>query len=193
MGLARMNDLSDRTASGAPVRSLPLRLRDARRARGLTQAEVARQAGCLQSQVSMLERGQPNRVARETLEKIAALLEVDLGAAPVEAVAPAVPPPPAHAYCPQAECPSNTPYCVGGELFFWPSPQPGSARPGHRCAWCGEVLAFVCPQCGAAAGAGACCRECGAPLVAPPPGLDAAPEPWAERRRQEIETLRALR
>ena len=169
---------------------LSRRLRDARRDKGLTQAEVAARTGCLQSQVSMLEAGQPNKVARETLEKIASLLEVELPAV-VDAVAPVMIDSPvfAHAFCPQPDCPSNKPYVVGGELFFWPSQQPGAPRPGHRCAWCGEVLAFVCPKCGAAAGTGACCRECGTPFVAPPPMLDVAPEIWAARRRAEIAEL----
>lgn len=172
--------------------SVPLsrRLRDARRDKGLTQAEVAARVGCLQSQVSMLEAGQPNKVARETLEKVAALLEVEIPAA-VDPVVPLAIDRPvfAHAYCPQPDCPSNKPYMVGGDLFFWPSRQPGVPVPGHRCAWCGEVLAFVCPKCGAAAGVGACCRECGAPFVAPPPIMEEAPEIWVARRRAEIAEL----
>ena len=164
-------------------------MRDARRDMGLTQAELAKRAGCLQSQVSMLEGGMPNKVARETLEKIADLLGVELPkpaaeeiAAPLAAERPFA----GHAYCPQADCPSNKPYVVGGELFFMPSPQPGAPRPGHRCAWCGEVLAFVCPKCGAVATAGACCRECGSPYIFAPPALEIAPEIWAARRRAEI-------
>lgn len=171
---------------------LSRRLRDARRDKGLTQAEVAARVGCLQSQVSMLEAGQPNKVARETLEKVANLLEVELPTGVVEDKPIVIDRPVfAHAYCPQPDCPSNKPYVVGGELFFWPAQQPGVPRPGHRCAWCGEVLAFVCPKCGAAAGVGACCRECGTPFVAAPPMLEVAPEIWAAQRRAEIAELRA--
>ena len=178
---------------GLPA-STPLhrRIRDARRAKGLSQTEVANRVGCLQSQVSMIESGLPSRVARETLVKVADFLGVEMEGQPAIA-ASAAPVPFGRAYCPQADCPSNLPYVAGGDLFFWPAAQPGAPRPGHRCVWCGEVLAFVCPHCGAPAGNGACCRECGRPYVAPPPVLDGDPAEWAVRRRAEIEALRNFR
>lgn len=184
-----MSNVDDKSkAPEAPVVPFSRRMRDARRAKGLTQADVARLVGCQQSQVSMLEGGLPNKVARETLAKIADLLGIEIPDPPATSVPAATGALPfaGHAFCPQPDCPSNTPYVVGGEIFFRPAPQPGVPRPGHRCAWCGEVLAFVCPKCGAAATAGACCRECGAPLVMPPAYIDSAPELWAENRRREI-------
>ncbi len=169
------------------------RLRAARRARGLTQAELARQAGCQQSAVSMLENGRPEVVARDTLVRLAGLLGVAVEAEQptVAAARPAA----GRAFCPQAVCPSNVPYVVAGELLFWPRPQAAAIGGGSRarhCAYCGEVLAFVCPGCGAAAGEGACCRECGQALVPPPAEFDGPIERWAESRRQALAEWRAL-
>lgn len=141
----------------------------------------------------MLENGRPDAVARDTLVRLASLLGVTLEAAPPAAFSPR--PATGRAFCPQAICPSNVPYVVADELLFWPRPQPAAAGGGVRlrhCAYCGEVLAFVCPGCGAAAGEGACCRECGQSLVPPPAELDSPVEHWAESRRQALVEWRAL-
>jgi transcriptional regulator with XRE-family HTH domain len=166
-------------------------LRQARRAKGLTQVDLARRVGCQQSAISMLEAGQVAAVARATLEKIAAEVGVTLAAAADAASAAeearAVA---GWARCPDPECPSNVPYVVSGALLFWSRPQP--ADTGRHCAWCGEVLTRACPACGAPAGVGACCRLCGAPYVTPPatPAADGAS--WAAARRRELEAMRTL-
>ena len=113
---------------------LALRLRDARRGKRLSQAALAREAGCTQSAISMMELGRSDAVARETLLKIAAILDVPLdqaavaaggAAAPRRAVAPRL-------CCPQAECPSNVPFAVGESLSFWSGRQPE----GHNGPYC---------------------------------------------------------
>jgi transcriptional regulator with XRE-family HTH domain len=167
--------------------ALARRLRDARRGRGLTQADLARQVGCRQSAVSMMERGRSDALSRENLGRLAALLGVTLDVgADGNGAAPA-----GRAYCPQAGCPANVPYAVEGEVLFWPSgPQPA---PGARCcAHCGEVLARNCPSCGAPASAGACCTACGAPYVAAPPEAAGSAESWSETRRKDIAEWRGL-
>jgi transcriptional regulator with XRE-family HTH domain len=167
----------------------------ARRDRGLTQSALAQAVGCKQSAISMLESGQPEKLSRETVEKIAALLGVVLDAPAAEPTAHSPQPTAsslvARGYCPGAACPSNVPYTVQGELLFWPRLQP-LARGGH-CAVCGELLEPRCPGCGAAVSAeGACCPACGGARVANtlPPGADA--DEWAARRRREIAEWRAL-
>jgi DNA-binding XRE family transcriptional regulator len=162
-------------------------LREARRAKGLTQSELAQRVGCQQSAVSMMESGRATALSQETLHRIAAELGVSI---PKESGAAAPVPGVGHAYCPDAECPSNIPFVVNGALVFWPRPQPAPA--GRHCAFCGEVLARACPRCGAPAGAGACCRACGASFVPPPATLRADPEAWAEMRRRQIAEWRAL-
>ena len=120
-------------------------LRVARRAKGLTQAELAQRVGCQQSAVSMMEAGRTTALAHETLARIAAELGVTW-AATEHAAAPAAARPAGQAHCPDPECPSNVPFVVNGALVFWPRPQ--SASGGSHCAWCGEVLARICPACG---------------------------------------------
>ena len=175
--------------------SLPLhlQLRNARRAHGLTQVELARQADCTQSAVSMMESGQTSAMARSTLETIAKILEVDL---PPESPAPSGVPSPAPAspavaetvrICPNADCPGNLPYRVGGEVLFMPHRHQHS---GKRCIYCGEILVDSCPECGTPLHAGAaCCPECGSPLV--PSAIDpaVATDAWIENRRRQSAQL----
>ena len=172
--------------------SLPLhrRLRDARRARGLTQSALAEQAGCKQSALSLMESGRMEALARGTVEKIAAILEVSLD--PASAPAPSAPaaPPAGRAFCPNGGCPSNVPLVVDGELVFWPRRQPA---PGWRhCVFCGEVLERNCRQCGAPVAEGAFCAECGTAHVAPPPAAAGDLAAWADARRRELTEWRAL-
>jgi len=164
------------------------RLREARRAKGVTQAELARRAGCQQSAISMMESGRSTALGRETLARIAAELGVEVpepGAAPATAdAAPGVP------FCPEPGCPSNVPYVVGGEMLLWPRPQPLAG--GTHCAFCGEILVRACGRCQAPAAAGACCRLCGAAFVPPPAAMEADAETWASARLRAIAEWKSL-
>ena len=173
--------------------SLPLhrRLRDARRAQGLTQSALAAQAGCKQSALSMMESGRMEALARGTIEKIAGILEVPLDPETAPAAAAHAASAAGRAVCPNGECPSNVPFFVGGELIFWPRRQP--APGGRHCAFCGEVLERQCRSCGAPITAGACCPQCGTAHVQPPPAAGAGDlAAWAEQRRRELADWRAL-
>ncbi len=167
-----------------------LQLRDARRAKGLTQAQLAQRVGCQQSAVSMMEAGRTTALARETLVQIAAELGVTLASAASTSATPVTTPSLGRAFCTDPECPSNVPFVVSGALLFWPRPQPVPG--GRHCSFCGEVLANVCGKCGASAGAGACCKDCGAAFVPPPATVHADSESWAETRRRQIAEWRAL-
>jgi transcriptional regulator with XRE-family HTH domain len=165
----------------------------ARREKGLTQSALAQAAGCKQSAISMLESGQPEKLSQEAVAKIAALLEVTLEP-PSSQVHPSsfiLHPSVSLGYCPDAACPSNTPYTVAGELLFWPRPQP-SASGGKRCAYCGEVLERQCPHCGAALAEGACCHACGGAKVANTLQPETDREAWAAHRRREIAEWKTL-
>lgn len=163
------------------------RLRDARRARGMTQAELARQVGCQQSAISMMESGCLTALARETLERIAGELGVPFEEPSASAAVPGVEGD-GQAHCPEPECPSNVPFVVNGALVLWPTVQPVPG--GRHCACCGELLVRRCRQCGAPAVAGACCRRCGSAYVPAPAASDVVG--WAEGRRQQIAAWRAL-
>ena len=164
-------------------------LKRGRLAAGLTQSELAEKVGCKQSALSMLERGRLTAVSKETLAKIAEETGVELpagavpaaaaGSAAVSAALPA-----GFAFCPNCDCLSNLPYFVGPELLLLPL---GSAGDGAHCAVCGEILARVCPACGAPVRrGGGCCTACGAPLVAVPEDIAAAPRDWAAAKQAAI-------
>jgi DNA-binding XRE family transcriptional regulator len=165
-------------------------LRAARRAKGLTQAQLAQRVGCQQSAVSMMEAGRVTALAPETRERIAAELGVVLAGATESPVVAVVVPVAGRAFCTEPDCPTNVPFVVSGVLLFWPRVQ---AVPGGRhCAACGEVLAQACGKCGAPVAAGACCRDCGTPYVSAVALPTAEPNAWAEARRQQIAAWRAL-
>ena len=165
------------------------RLARARRDKGMTQSALAQAVGCQQSAISMLEAGQPTKIAQETVEKIAALLEVAL--APDEQVtagasnadwgmlAQAI------CFCPNAQCYSNLPYLIGTELLFWP--RASAHRDEKRCLICGEMLEQSCPHCAQAVHQrAACCNACGGALVINTVLPEGTPQEWVVQRRQEI-------
>jgi DNA-binding XRE family transcriptional regulator len=166
------------------------RLRDARRAKHLTQAELAERVDCKQSAVSMMEAGRVTALAHETVSKIAAELGVPMEKAKASHADKSAASASGSAHCPDPECFSNVPLVVNGSLLFWPRPQPVAG--GVHCAICGEVLVRVCPRCGAPAATGACCRHCGASYIAPPDTGGQDIETWAAARRQRIAEWRAL-
>ena len=169
-------------------KTLPLhsRLAAARRAQGIAQSDLAKQAGCAQAAISMMEHGNATALSRETIAKIASILKVEIDGEgePVQTVSV-----PGLAICPNGDCPSNVPFAVNGSVAFWPKGQPSGAK---FCAYCGEVLEHACSNCGAPIGEGAFCQKCGAPHVMPPAGDIADPAAWAAARRRELAELKAL-
>ena len=169
---------------------------------GLTQSELARQADCRQSAISMFEAGRTDVLSREKLAVIAERLGIDPGLLPAvpEAPVPATRAPRRLAYCPVDECPSNIPYTVRGELYFRPTftrVSDDHAGPA-ACAWCGELLECRCPNpdCGAPAReARSICPLCGTLYVTPIVVAGQSPEQreaWAAARRRLIGELRDL-
>lgn len=173
--------------------SLGALFKEARKRAGLTGARLAQQAGCTQSAISQFEGGKATALRRDTVERIADILGVELpeetqgGAA--EAAAPVAPALSPAAFCPNCECPSNVPYLVGGAVALQPRRQPDPSA--KYCPWCGEVLEHSCPQCETPATQTAFCPACGAARVAPPEGVGNLAE-WVETRRREIAALDAL-
>ena len=170
-------------------------LAQARREKGMTQSAVAEAVGCKQSALSMLEAGHSIKVALETVEKIAELLEVPFPAS--ASVSPHLPtalsPAMSHAFCPNALCFSNIPYIAGDDLLFWPRSQSSGAAAGTHCTVCGELLERHCPHCKAVLHSdGACCPACGGARVTDtlPPETDRGG--WAEQRRREIAEWHSL-
>ena len=169
-----------------------LRIAEARRSKGMTQSALAKAVGCMQSAVSMFEKGDPAKLADSTVEKIAGILGVKLDEGKTPPAVDAAPHLHVHGFCPNCSCPSNIPFAVDGRVIFRPVREIASPNCGPRCAECGEVLETSCPACGAPLNDGACCATCGTPYVASvvPDGADA--ESWSRARRAEIRDIREL-
>ena len=134
-------------------------LRQARRAKGISQASLAAQSGCAQSAISMMELGRHDALAKEKLMRLTELLQVTIDLAQFE------PDQSQQGFCPNQYCPSTHVYQAGKEIFLWPRLYPVSELHGRYCRYCGEVMETNCVQCGHAAKEGACCRHCGAPYI----------------------------
>ena len=160
----------------------------ARRAAGLTQSELARKAGCQQSAISMFESGRPDILSEEKIQSIARILGVDPAKLP--AATPAGASPATLKFCPDAMCPSNTPYLVGRRLCHSPSLVLAPSGGAMRCRLCGELLEASCPGCGKAASPGAFCDSCGEPYVVSGLGRGGDPEAWIARWRRNVDILR---
>ena len=157
----------------------------ARREKGLTQTALATEVGCKQSAISMLEAGQASKLSKENIEKIAAVLGLTLHTSETQVVPSTGP---QQGYCPNALCPTNTPYVVQEQLIFHPRLQQGK-----HCAACAELLETRCPNCASPIHTeGAYCSHCGEARVTntlPPERPIAA---WVAERRRELIELRQL-
>ena len=140
-----------------------MKFKDARRALGLTQSELASELGCHQAALSMFEKGKSTKLSEEYVLKLATRLKLDLkkllesdqaGCAMFQQTAVSL------GFCPDPDCPSNAAYAVGERSFFRVTLQKG-----RYCAHCGEVLEKLCPSCGAPLNEGACCTLCGSSYV----------------------------
>lgn len=145
------------------------KLRDARRAAGLSQSQVAAEVGCKQSALSMFEQGQPTKLNDEVVEAIAKKFGIELKASVAKSAAieeaRAMLTSPGTGFCPNAACLSNHGYMIAGRQLFLPNREECDPVGGKFCAICGEVLEKKCPNCGAPVHKGAICSLCGNPYV----------------------------
>jgi transcriptional regulator with XRE-family HTH domain len=156
-----------------------------RREKGLTQSALAQEVGCKQSAISMLEAGQPSKLSKENIEKIASALGLTLQTAQTKLVSSCGE---KKGFCPNAQCPSNTPYVVQGQLVF----QPRLQQEKH-CAYCAELLETCCPTCATAIHVeGAYCTSCGTARVTNTLPADLPIAAWIVERRRELLEFRRL-
>jgi len=169
-------------------------IREARRAKGLTQSELAREAKCTQSAISMYEGGRKDALARETVEAIAKLLGLPPESIPEKSGVALPRVSLVLKYCPIDACPSNVPYAVAGRLIFRPVMVSAPSEERTRCRDCGELLESRCPnaECGAAVGEGSFCARCGTALVTASFTPVESAAAWADKQRARIREIRVL-
>lgn len=166
-------------------------LRAARRRLGLTQSELAREAKCAQSAISMFESGRTDALSWKTVNLLAGRLNVEIPAAPPDGVDEAPRDLVRLKYCPVDDCPSNIPYVVRGNLHFKPGLVQARVDETTRCNMCGEVLEARCPNesCGAPLVEGGSCFRCGESYVTVTHVMRGPLDQWIEQRRGEIREL----
>jgi DNA-binding XRE family transcriptional regulator len=173
------------------VLNLYKQIRLARRQRGMTQSQLAREVHCSQSAISMYESGHLDALADKTVKLIADLMGLEI---PDDASSDAAGEPVALAsrkYCPVDDCPSNIPYVAGGGLHFKPTLVEGPVNEPSHCGFCGEVLESACPQdgCGAPLNEGGVCERCGVSYVPVTRMMRGSLDEWVARRREQIGEL----
>ena len=164
-------------------------VREARRRKGLTQAQVAEAIDCKQSAVSMFENGRRDALSREKLTSLGKLLDVDTNSTAQEA----------HGtvgnlrFCPDIDCPSNIPFMVGGRVAIRPSMVPVTGNAPSYCRYCGEVLSPSCPntQCSTPPSPGAFCAACGTAYIAPL-AVQTPADAWVRARQESSRKLLEL-
>ncbi len=168
--LLKMSDEDNRTTAFHRL------LHDARRRMGISQSSLAKETGCSQSAISMMEKGRVDALSIEKLNRIAERLGVPVP----EEKSRSSTAWPAAGFCPECECPSNKPYLVGDNVLWRPSIREVSLSRGVYCQDCGEVLETTCPNCNRAIQDGACCPYCGNAYVI------ASEEQTTRVRRQQM-------
>jgi transcriptional regulator with XRE-family HTH domain len=166
-------------------------LKKRRKAEGITQIALAKEIGCKQSAISMMEAGNLDALSEDKLQKVAQKLGVELeqdvrdssnSSALVQK------------YCPNHDCPSNTPYVVAEELFFMPNFVVEATQKKSKCIFCGEILQHECSNqdCGATVSCkSACCNDCGEKYVQCYNDVSDKTA-WADEQRSRIEQIRRL-
>lgn len=158
---------------------LGVAIREARKARHLTQIILKDAVSCSQSQISELEQGIPNAVSREALGRIADYLGLKLEAFE-EPEVPAEVESSGYLYCGNQACPAARPFYYPGGIRV--KPHFLIFVPGIKvCEFCGEPLTSHC-RCGLPVHPGFLCRRCSEPYIEAAPGL-------LKKSKSEIETL----
>lgn len=147
-------------------------MRQARKAAGISQSQLAAEIGCRQNAISMVEQGDGTKLNEEAIRRICEKFRIDLTPPKGEKAAPPVVRPlavretrPHTGYCPNALCPSHAEYVVDAVRLLRPDRAAQDPVGGRFCAVCGEVLERCCPNCGAPVHDGAICSLCGHPYV----------------------------
>ena len=166
-------------------------IRLARRQQGMTQSQLAREAHCSQSAISMYESGHLDALAGKTVKLIAERFGIEI---PVDTAASMGAPPvdlACRKYCPVDDCPSNIPYIAGAGLHFKPTLVEAPADETSHCGFCGEVLERACPQehCGAPLNDGGFCERCGTSYVPVTRMMRGSLDEWVLRRREQISEM----
>ncbi|MDA3799106.1 MAG: helix-turn-helix transcriptional regulator [Kiritimatiellae bacterium] len=164
-------------------------LKRRRKSEGITQLALAKEIGCKQSAISMMEAGNLDALSEDKLQKIAEKLGVELDSVTQKSKISLV-----NKYCPNHDCPSNIPYVVAGDLCFMPKFVNEMAETSSRCEFCGEILQHECSneECNAiVSGKSSCCNVCGDPYVECHADI-VDKVTWADGQRERIEQIRVL-
>ncbi|MFG0320532.1 MAG: helix-turn-helix domain-containing protein [Planctomycetota bacterium JB042] len=147
----------------SPIETLCRKLREARRASGMKQSELARHLDISQAAVSQYERGNSKAVARDTLLRACQILDVESGLAesgePLEGEG--------LKFCEHADCLANVTYPGRSGPIVRPRMTRAGLEEATYCPECGDLLMDHCrnDDCGRPVAEGSFCTDCGTPYV----------------------------
>ena len=146
------------------------KIKEARRAQGISQSLLALEVGCKQSALSMFEQGDGRKLNDDVIVKLAekfgiSLTEEKKSSTEIEDIANKCLFEPHKGYCPNPSCPSNHVYAIEGRKFYRPDRTVADPVGGKFCSLCGEVLERHCPNCNSPVHDGAVCSYCGQAYV----------------------------
>lgn len=163
---------------------LGIAIREARKARHLTQIVLKDAVSCSQSQISELEQGIPNAVSREALGRIAEFLGLNLADFERQETTAEVAASD-YAYCGNQACPAARPFMVGGVIRI--KPRFFEFGTGSKvCGLCGEPLTSHC-GCGHPVYPGFLCQKCGNPYVEVPSSLKGKSKSEVDKKGDEVD------
>lgn len=146
------------------------KIKDARRAQGISQSVLAREVGCKQSALSMFEQGDGRKLNDDVILKLAEKFGINLKEeekpSAGEEIKASIVFESGKGFCPNPHCPSNKSYSVEGRSYYRPERELCDPVGGKFCAVCGEVLEKRCPNCNSPVHEGAVCSYCGQAYVA---------------------------
>ena len=143
-------------------------LRDARRAKGLKQSDIAVLLEITQAAISRYESGKPDALSKGKVEKMAKHLgvEIDLTPRAVEGGNLGASARKGR-FCVSVWCPSCLPFILNDRLCMYPTLiDVAEGEDRKYCDLCGEPLQEGCPGCGSPYAGRAFCVKCGAAMVA---------------------------
>lgn len=147
----------------SPIEVLCGKLREARRASGMKQSDLARHLDISQAAVSQYERGNTKAVARDTLRRASEILGVE---APTHD--PGLPSEgDGLKFCEHADCLANVVYEGRRGAIVRPRMTRAPREEPTYCHECGDMLMDHCrnDDCGSPVCEGSYCGDCGSPYV----------------------------
>lgn len=168
-------------------------LKSARKAAGMSQAELADRVGCKQSAISMFEGGRSDVLAWEKVVRIAEILGTDIRSFAPQMIPVVQDDGRVLKCCTNFDCERNIPRMIGDRLMVRPTFLYAQDDADTFCPECLSEMISRCPSCSHPVKRGNGCSACGTPyVICSIPGDAAQVANWVAARRREIRDTMAM-